>query len=276
MHKARKILIIAVLAQLGIASALCARVFGSVAINGTFSSVENGLALSVRLDGFPADVTLRGGVLHWTQAGQSDSYAPTALWNAATGFSSSSFVSLGIIGLGDGPANGTMSSYRPKRLDQELGSLAAAYIGELWYNHMHELARLNKSSSGMSWRVFKNPRAIFIGAFQIAVGKLMYDQGLDFSLASGRFRADSTASSRLAQTWLGELQAEGTGGPKANLLALTSPGIQPLQIVEGAPGVVPYADPLSVTAPEPATSVVWGCLFGLAALGVVYRRWRRK
>lgn len=265
MRRARKLVMIAVLAQFGIAPALCARVFASVAINGTFNSLETGLGTAIQLDGAAALGTFRGGVLQWIQNGPSNSYAPTSLWNG-TGFSSTNFISVGV-GMTLDLAYGAHATYQPRAVASQVGPAAAAYIAELWYNHMHELAGLNGGS--LTKKVFQDPRRIFIGAFQIAVWKLVADQGLNFNLASGRLRADSGRDAQLAQSWLYQLQAEGTGGPQANLLALTSVGLQSIQIVEGAPGVAPLAVPLIVTAPEPATIVMWG-LF--AAIGVALRR----
>lgn len=258
----------------GLALLLCAHSVANAAVSGTFTSVVSGSGTAVRLDGSPALGAFRGGLLHWTQNAPSTSYAPMPMRDAANGstsFSSTSFVSVGVGMTLDLPS-GVIATYQTGALTSQVGQVAADYIAQLWHNHIGDLAG-NKPSSSMSFKslkVFQDPNRNSIGAFQIAVWKLVSDQGLNFDLASGRLTADPGAERQLAQTWLNELAVQGIGGAKANLFALRSSGVLPVyQIVELQPGITPLVaeQPL----PEPGTIVIWGVL-GALGVGVGRRR----
>ena len=241
---------------------------GSAAITVTFNSVESGLGTTVRLDGSSALGAYRGGISQWRQNSQGVPGGSMPIWNSSGSFSTTDFVSISL-GLSLDVVPGAQTTRQATALAGSVAPLAASYIAELWQNHMHELASIKGSSLGS--KVFRDPRREFIGAMQIAVWKLAFDQGLNFSLTSGRLTAADAADTRLAQTWLNELQAEGITGAKANLAALTSVGSTP-QIVELAPQVT--IQPLvAQPVPEPGAIVIWGCAI---AVGLVATRRRKR
>jgi hypothetical protein len=265
MRRTKKYFSVAVLA---VALVLGLRSVASAAISGDFNSLQTGFGTAVQIDGSSALDTFRGGVLHWTQDSKGTGYSPTSLWNGST-FSSTAFISVSL-GMTMDTQPGAHATYQLGAVAGEVGSPAAAYIAELWYNHMHDLA--SQGTASLFSKVFQDPRRTFIDAFQIAAWKLATDKGLDFNLASGQLTAHSGSAVQLAQTWLNQLQAEGTTGRKANLVSL-SDGVDSPQIVELPPGVTPLIQ--VVPAPEPATIVIWG-LFAAVGLASGGCRWKRR
>ena len=261
-HAARRVSAIALVSLLAMSSIVRA------AVSVTFNAVENGIGTNVWVDGASTLGAYRGGVLQWRQDSQSAPGSLIPMWDGVSSFSTTSFASVSL-GLTLNLAPGARATLLANSLAGTVGVTAADYIAELWHNHMHELANLKSASFGQ--RVFKDPRREFIGAFQIAAWKLAIDQGLNFDLASGRLTADSGADARLAQTWLNELQSEGTAGAKANLVALTGASATPL--------IVEVSSQVSVTSlvvesvPEPAPRTIWGCF---VAAGLAAAIWRRK
>jgi hypothetical protein len=248
--------------------ALCA-LAPSVALAGisaSFQSVDAGFGKGLYLTGSSPTVVgpVLGGILNWSAS--SAMGGSLTMWNGRSGFASTHFASVGLE-IANNPALAQMQTFQAKMLDDlplELGThgtlspLAASYIGVLWKQHIQDV--VNSANTG-----FDGPRRTMIGAFQTAIWKLTYDQGLNFDLNSGNLVANSGDATRLAQRWLNDLQAAGPNAPKANLVALLSPGNAP-QIVEASVIAQTLVDE---AVPEPTTFVAW---LLLGSMGVVVGR----
>jgi hypothetical protein len=230
---------------------------GLAGVCANLASVDAGFGSSVTIHGHATGPVL-GGLMYWNQV---QANAPS-LWNGRDGFSDTSFVSLAL----DATWNCDLQSdqtYHFKTLQSvssvtatgssNISPLAAAYIGQLWARHMAET--VNAKNVG-----FAGPRRTMIGAMQMAVWKLVYDQGLNFNLSTGNVQvSDSSAASVLAQQWLNELQLSGPLGPQTNLVAMVGDQGQ----VHITAATVLAQALVEQTVPEPSSYLVWG-LLGLA------------
>jgi len=147
--------------------------------------------------------------------------------------------------------------------DVPMGSLAANLIAQLWYAHITSVAATSAASAFNS-----NAN---LGAFQLAVWKLVYDQGASLTLASGNLTAANTTERTTANNWLAALDLYNnglghSGVGSATLKAFTSNSVQD-QVVE-----LPGANPNNVV-PESSTVMIWSTL-GLVS-AVLMRRRRR-
>jgi hypothetical protein len=160
-----------------------------------------------------------------------------------------------------------------------MGSLAAARLGVLWYEHVHGAATDGIDSASGS------------AAMQLAIWEIVYDSQLltgegsvavtgdnELKLTTGNFLSDGTNSTgsdvsavrSTAQGWLDAIAAidfDTYAGPIANVWAMSDtdpPGAQN-QLVELGPGFQ--------LVPEPATVLIWG-LGG--AIGLVVARRRKR
>ena len=146
--------------------------------------------------------------------------------------------------------------------DVPMGSLAANLISQLWYAHITSVAATSAASAFNS-----NGN---LGAFQLAVWKLVYDQGASLTLASGNLTAANTTERATANNWLAALDTYNSGlghsgVGSATLRAFTSNSVQD-QVVE-----LPGAGPSSSVVPESATVVMWTAL-GLVGAVIMRRR----
>jgi hypothetical protein len=117
-----------------------------------------------------------------------------------------------------------------------------------------------------------------IAAFQLAIWKLAYDEGTDFTLSktTGRLRVDSTTSSVVvqAQTWLTSISSLlPTAPPFATdyLFGLTKGSATNFQdqVVGKLP---PSGSPPPHTVPEATSLMIWGLLSCSVGLVVARRR----
>lgn len=134
--------------------------------------------------------------------------------------------------------------------DAPMGALAANLIEQLWYQHMDAVAPTNSSSA-----LYSNTN---VGAFQLAIWKLVYDQGATSTLETGNLTAGASAETTLADLWLSQLTYSVQSTGVANLAAFTSSGLQ---------------DQVVAMVPEASSVSIWSLL--CVATGLVVHR-RRK
>jgi hypothetical protein len=128
-----------------------------------------------------------------------------------------------------------------------MGATKAAYIQELWYNHIGD-----------------TNTDIGAAAFQTAVWEIVYENAQSWNVntwdpaaatVNSSFKIDNTDVGNLANQWLNGLNMDGTG-PKANVIAFSNANEQDFI---GA-------------APVPAPAALLLGLMGLSGLGVLMRR----
>jgi hypothetical protein len=232
--------------------------------------------------GTSSATTANGGII---QMNQSTGFATeplligsTGLWNGGTTYNTTGgFLAVCIEITQDVFVPSTGNQYTAALLQNApqpaflqgspMGTTAALAIARLWAFKMHDIVAGTATSGVTGYLTQAGHNSTFLGAFQLAVWELVYDQG-NFNLLAGNSTAssDTTAEAKIAKDWIASLAINNI--QPANVVALTG-GAGNLQdmVVEVGPG---GADLLPV--PEPASFAVWA---GLGMVGLAFG-WRQR